>query len=216
MQTLEEIKQAALKDPEQFVGELIAGRVKNGGPSGRTTSNILSTSLQEVHDGEQQQQQQHSDGKTQSSQNNKTNMSKTNSDEDDDEEGNDDDIKNNDNTRQRQRSKLIPSGSKFAPIPTPQNIFRCPPINWAKYHVVGESLDKIHAEQIARPPTSDVVGAIASAGEPVNSDGTAVQARNPPYVLSAPYSPFQDTEITAGEKGNRKGTMVHKGGIGNG
>ena len=170
MQTLEEIKQAALKDPERFVGELVAGRVKNSGPSGRTTDDLLSASLLDTYDGEQQQQQ----------------------------------------------PKSTPSASKFATVPTPQNIYRCPPINWAKYHVVGESLDKIHAEQIARPPTGDVVGAVASTGEPVNAGGTTVQARNSPYVMSAPYSPFHDTVMMTGQKGNSKSTMGQKGRTGNG
>ena len=35
-------------------------------------------------------------------------------------------------------------------LPTPQNVVRCPPINWNQYAVVGESLDKLHADQQAR------------------------------------------------------------------
>ncbi|KGQ08758.1 hypothetical protein BBAD15_g5904 [Beauveria bassiana D1-5] len=30
-------------------------------------------------------------------------------------------------------------------------VVRCPPINWSQYAVVGDSLDKLHAEQVARP-----------------------------------------------------------------
>ena len=214
MQTLEEIKQAALKDPERFVGELVAGRVKSSGPGGRTTGDFLTASLRSVHGGEhqqqqqqQQQQQEQRNGNSESSQkNNNNNMDRIDSDGEDDDED-----KNN-----QKQSKSTSLESKFASVPTPQNIFRCPPINWAKYHVVGESLDKIHAEQIARPPTGDVVSAIASAGEATNIGGTAAQARNPPYVMSAPYSPFQDTIMTAGGKGNRKNTMGEKGGMGNG
>ncbi|KAH6626046.1 hypothetical protein B0J18DRAFT_423762 [Chaetomium sp. MPI-SDFR-AT-0129] len=37
------------------------------------------------------------------------------------------------------------------PLPKPQNIVRAPPINWAQYGIVGESLDKLHAEQLAAP-----------------------------------------------------------------
>jgi hypothetical protein len=36
-------------------------------------------------------------------------------------------------------------------LPKPQNVVRCPPINWTQYGVVGESLDKLHAEQRAAP-----------------------------------------------------------------
>ncbi|KAF4309342.1 hypothetical protein GTA08_BOTSDO02354 [Botryosphaeria dothidea] len=68
-----------------------------------------------------------------------------------------------------------PPPPKFGPVPEPQNVFRCPPINWAKYHVVGESLDKLHAEQQKRP-----------------SNGGVGQGRAPVHVLAAPYSPFND------------------------
>jgi len=36
-------------------------------------------------------------------------------------------------------------------LPTPQSVVRCPPINWAQYGVVGDSLEKLHAEQMAAP-----------------------------------------------------------------
>ncbi|KAK3693840.1 hypothetical protein B0T22DRAFT_53127 [Podospora appendiculata] len=36
-------------------------------------------------------------------------------------------------------------------LPKPQTVVRCPPVNWAQYGVIGESLDKLHAEQIAAP-----------------------------------------------------------------
>src|SRR6186713_1267426 len=39
----------------------------------------------------------------------------------------------------------------FGTIPSAQNIVRCPPLNWDKYHIVGEALDKIHEEQRLRP-----------------------------------------------------------------
>ena len=33
-------------------------------------------------------------------------------------------------------------------IPGPQNVVRCPPVKWEKYAVVGESLDKMHQDQL--------------------------------------------------------------------
>ncbi|KAJ5900066.1 hypothetical protein N7495_004810 [Penicillium taxi] len=48
----------------------------------------------------------------------------------------------------------------FGRIPPPQNVIRMPPINWAKYQIVGESLDRLHDEQLRRP----------SSGEPYTSD----------------------------------------------
>lgn len=39
----------------------------------------------------------------------------------------------------------------FPPIPDPQEVVRCPPIEWAKYNIVGESLDKLHRQQQLHP-----------------------------------------------------------------
>ncbi|KAL4885239.1 hypothetical protein BJY04DRAFT_145009 [Aspergillus karnatakaensis] len=62
-------------------------------------------------------------------------------------------------------------------LPTPQNVVRMPPINWAKYQVIGESLDKMHDEQIRRP----------SLGEPRRDEAPA-----PEYMLASPYRPLVD------------------------
>ncbi|KAL6159804.1 hypothetical protein ACJBU6_02225 [Exserohilum turcicum] len=68
---------------------------------------------------------------------------------------------------------------QFPPIPQPQNIVRCPPINWDKYHIVGEPLDKMHQEQNKWP----------GAPEPPR---TKAGHRAPPHSVAAPYSPFTD------------------------
>ena len=70
------------------------------------------------------------------------------------------------------------STSKFPPIPTPQNIVRSPPINWDKYHVVGPSLDKLHAQQQRFPGITDAQ--IQRSGHP------------PKHVIAAPYRPGID------------------------
>ena len=82
-------------------------------------------------------------------------------------------------TDEEEEEKPIPGGSKFADFPAQQNIVRCPPINWSKYHVVGESLDKLHQEQRRRP----------TSGEPHTDN---VSARAPEHVIAAPYSPWTD------------------------
>jgi hypothetical protein len=77
------------------------------------------------------------------------------------------------------------SASTFPAIPRPQNIVRCPPINWAKYHIVGESLDKLHKEQVARPfqgvPERD------GPATPESIGGRASVAK-----VAAPYTPATD------------------------
>ncbi|KAF2013143.1 hypothetical protein BU24DRAFT_330710, partial [Aaosphaeria arxii CBS 175.79] len=66
--------------------------------------------------------------------------------------------------------------TQFPAIPTPQNVIRCPPVNWAKYHVVAEPLDKMHEEQKRWP---------GSAEPPRTGTGR----RAPPHAVAAPYSP---------------------------
>ncbi len=65
--------------------------------------------------------------------------------------------------------------SSFARIPSMQDVVRCPPVNWAKYHIMGEPLDRMHEEQRRKP----------------NSGETA---RNE-HVVAAPYSAFQDKPV---------------------
>lgn len=73
----------------------------------------------------------------------------------------------------------------FGQFPNPQNVIRCPPINWAKYHVVGESLDRLHEEQRQRPEP----------GHPRRDE----YGRPPEHVVAAPYRPFVDgPELTHG------------------
>ncbi|KAG9201593.1 hypothetical protein G6514_005600 [Epicoccum nigrum] len=69
--------------------------------------------------------------------------------------------------------------NKFPAIPQPQNVVRCPPIEWAKYHIVGEPLSKMHDEQKKWP----------GSGEPPK---LANGHRAPPHSVAAPYSPFKD------------------------
>lgn len=73
----------------------------------------------------------------------------------------------------------IPDKPTFPPVPQPQNVVRCPPVNWAKYHIVGEPLDKMHEEQKRYP----------GASEPPRAQNGA---RAPPHRVAAPYSPFTD------------------------
>lgn len=73
----------------------------------------------------------------------------------------------------------VQTASRFGSVPGPQNVVRSPPINWAKYHIVGESLDKLHEEQRARPKP----------GQPRRDDDPL---RPPEHVIAKPYSPWTD------------------------
>ena len=70
------------------------------------------------------------------------------------------------------------SASQFGRFPNAQNVVRAPPINWDKYHVVGESLDKLHEQQRKRPGSDDMA----------DENGRL----QPEHVVAAPYRPFVD------------------------
>jgi hypothetical protein len=66
------------------------------------------------------------------------------------------------------------SDSKFPKFPAAQNVVRAPPIEWAKYGVVGEPLDKIYKVQQQNPG--------ATLGQPPQE----------PHQIAAPYKHFVD------------------------
>ncbi len=116
-------------------------------------------------------------------------------DSDDDEDDDDDE------EAEGKGAKMDVDGKTWEKLPTPQNVVRCPPINWNQYAVVGESLDKLHKDQIARP----------SEGMPqkVGPDGQLVfggdsKRREADLGVAAPYQPGRDKiEKTSTKKGKR-------------
>ncbi|QYS94401.1 hypothetical protein H0G86_001735 [Trichoderma simmonsii] len=75
------------------------------------------------------------------------------------------------------------------PIPKAQDVVRCPPINWSQYAVVGESLDKLHAEQVSRP-TQGTPATIGAGGVYQFKGGDGKQEEYP--GVAAPYAPLKD------------------------
>lgn len=151
IQTLDQIKKQAMADPERFRQELVAGRLKEQRPDFGSIRDILDA----AEEG------------------------------DDDEEvvfGARDEARNSQVAEVpdpqpssfSQPAESANSTPPFPPIPGPQDVVRMPPINWEKYHVVGEALDALH-EQQRRWPGS-----------------TPGQERGREHALAAPYSPFYD------------------------
>ncbi|KAB8356681.1 hypothetical protein FH972_024257 [Carpinus fangiana] len=124
IKTLAQLKDAAARDPQRFVDEMLKGNLGHPAPA---VEDPLAPTLE---------------------------------DDDSDDEDVDSDDKD--------------SLPKF---PTRQNIVRCPPVNWAKYHVLGDSLDKLHEEQRRRP----------NLGEPSVGEWTGRE-----HVIAARYDPWQD------------------------
>jgi hypothetical protein len=77
---------------------------------------------------------------------------------------------------------------KWEPLPTPQNVVRMPAVNWEQYGVVGDSLDKLHKDYVARPPE----GMPQKMGhDGLFQPGPEGQRRE--YAgVAAPYNPFKD------------------------
>ena len=116
-------------------------------------------------------------------------------DEDEDEQGEEGEGDVQEQARQKPSAMEIPGS---------QNVVRAPPINWAQYHIVGESLDKLHEEQRRRP-----VG-----GEPVGEEELRPKERDraPEHVIARPYDPFVDKLPSGG--GGRRGKETGGGGGG--
>ncbi|KAI1649806.1 hypothetical protein F4815DRAFT_454201 [Daldinia loculata] len=82
-----------------------------------------------------------------------------------------------------------PQSRPWTRLPKPQNVVRCPPINWAQYAVVGESLDKLHSEQISRPAQ----GVPAAVGPDGRYEFKGEPGRQEKLVgVAAPYAPGKD------------------------
>ncbi|KAH7133579.1 hypothetical protein EDB81DRAFT_106189 [Dactylonectria macrodidyma] len=106
----------------------------------------------------------------------------------DDDEDDDDEMKVDDAGEGSSRQRPAERPREWTTIPQPQNIVRCPPINWSQYAVVGESLDKLHNEQVSRP--SQGMPAAIGANGTYEFKGEGKQER---YMgVAAPYAPLQD------------------------
>ncbi|KAH7035290.1 uncharacterized protein B0I36DRAFT_360683 [Microdochium trichocladiopsis] len=96
-------------------------------------------------------------------------------------------------------------------LPKPQNVVRMPAINWAQYAIVGESLDKLHQEQVSAP----------TQGSPavMQADGTYEftfgSASGPAGIfnrqekllgVAAPYNPGKD-KLASQRKGSSTTTQ---------
>jgi len=81
---------------------------------------------------------------------------------------------------------------RFPSMPTPQNIVRMPPVNWAQYGIVGDSLDKLHEEQRTRPTLGEPEHLDTRTSQPSAPVEAPGGERAPKHVLAAPYNPLAD------------------------
>ncbi|KAL1609031.1 hypothetical protein SLS59_001394 [Nothophoma quercina] len=145
LKALEELKHAAVKDPEAFMRSLQEQRIQ----AARAHNDVLTPTLAGLTDPAE-------------------------SDDDDTTAGQQAGAGRKDSANVDSRA-----APRFPAIPQPQNVVRCPPIEWTKYHIVGEPLNKMHEEQKKWPGSSQ---------PPKLANGHHA----PPHSVTAPYSPFND------------------------
>ncbi|KAI1322187.1 hypothetical protein F5Y16DRAFT_404680 [Xylariaceae sp. FL0255] len=164
MATLDRVRSAAVAQPEAFVRDLTSGRAGVEG-SGRTQNDDSS--------------------------------SDTSDSSDDEDNENVATIPTNQETKSKPakiakvKTENIPEDDPppWTAIPKPQNIVRCPPINWSQYAVVGPSLDRLHNDQVQRP-AQGTPATITADGQFEFKAGEGKQER---YVgIAAPYAPGKD------------------------
>ncbi|KAK6843273.1 hypothetical protein PG987_004133 [Apiospora arundinis] len=80
------------------------------------------------------------------------------------------------------------SKKAWSTLPAAQNVYRCPPINWSQYAVTGESLDKLHNEQVARPSQ----GTPATVTPDGRYDFKGAGKQEEVVGVVAPYNPLRD------------------------
>jgi len=76
----------------------------------------------------------------------------------------------------------------WSALPAAQNVYRCPPINWSQYAVTGESLDKLHNEQVVRPSQ----GTPATVTPDGRYDFKGAGKQEEVVGVAAPYNPLRD------------------------
>lgn len=169
MQTLERQKEAAVANPEAFARDVASGKIKARGMQG-----ILGPvgEVQDGFNGVDSRRKEELNGRP----------------ADDVEDGVEmDDSEDEDDKPTAETSRV------FGEIPSEQNVVRMPPVNWTKYHIVGESLDKLHEEQRSRPV----------AGQPLRDEDLKPKQRAPEHVIASPYDPWRD-KLDVKEKGRTR------------
>lgn len=169
MQTLEKQKEAAVANPEAFARDVVSGKIKARGMQG-----ILG-SVGEAQGGVDGVDLRHKGEVVEAPV---------------DDVGHGEEM---DDSSDEGDKPMAETAGAFGEIPSEQNVVRMPPINWTKYHIVGESLDKLHEEQRSRPV----------AGQPLRDHDLKHKQRAPEHVIAAPYDPWRD-KLEVKEKGRTR------------
>ena len=153
LQVLEGLKKKALEDPQRYKRELLAGTLKEQRPNFGSIRDVLDAPEEEGDD---------DDEVVLGARDSPNSCAGANHDQS--------------SSEVSPTNKPAGKDTPFGQIPGPQTAVRMPPINWDKYHVVGESLDALHEQQRRWP------------GSTPGQDN-----RGREHSVAAPYSPFYDT-----------------------
>jgi hypothetical protein len=199
MVTLDRAKREALEDPEAFVQDLRAGRLGveeeglfvGGVRAHETKSDAAESSSESDSEGDHamedadMKREQATDGASQPSGAERAqDTSHLISAEKAVDSGMD-----IDGTRNSAAGNQTTTRS-WTKIPKPQNVVRCPPVNWTKYAVVGESLDKMHREQLAAPVQG--TPAVINQNGQYDFRGDSSGKQEELVGIAAPYNPLRD------------------------
>ncbi|KAI3329150.1 hypothetical protein HD806DRAFT_274251 [Xylariaceae sp. AK1471] len=183
MATLDRVKSAALAQPEAFVQDLTAGRVRVEGEG------LFGGGGGGAKDEESDSDSDDCDGEDKSN----NNYNHNNNDDEAKQQIKSDSPSQPNIKRDLDAKTHRPDPPSWASIPKPQNIVRCPPINWSQYAVVGESLDKLHNEQVLRPAQGTPAVLMPEGRfEFKGGDGGGVGKQERYVGVAAPYAPGKD------------------------
>jgi hypothetical protein len=167
LRTLDALKKQALAEPQRYRRELVAGRLKEERPDFGSIRDVLDAP-EEEDDGDDEVVLG-----TRNEHELPTSLSG---------------LQPNEQAARHESTTQQATGTdaSFSRIPGPQNIVRMPPINWDKYHIVGEPLDALHEQQRRWP------------GSQPGQD-----SRGREHSVAAPYSPFYDTLDSSAQQSTR-------------
>jgi hypothetical protein len=124
--------------------------------------------------------------------------------EDDEDSGSDEEGLKQETGRGTQNRKQSSSPPAWRNLPKAQNIVRCPPVNWSQYGVVGESLDRLHAEQVRAPSQGTPATLTPGIGGVLTYEFKGGDGKQERLVgVAAPYDPMRDKVVKKGRGGKR-------------
>ncbi|KAK4237856.1 hypothetical protein C8A03DRAFT_34155 [Achaetomium macrosporum] len=219
IQSLSRAKEAALADPDAFIADLQAGRVRTDGDplfSGPGRGGLREDDSDDDDGDEEEEEDEDARSDEQAG------TKETGTDIKSESAITDGTSRPQPPLRNSKRKGKQKPGAKGAVgksppwriLPKPQNIVRCPPINWAQYGVVGESLDKLHAEQLAAPTpgapmvlgpggTYEFKAGGSGGGDPAAPAGGGGEQPRRLLGIAAPYNPLRDKLEKKGKAGRR-------------